>query len=54
MVTLGQATHTLDPESEMRLVHYKDVEHRRYKVADMSMWEWVEPVQAVLDGVMKD
>jgi len=53
MVTLGQATHTLDPESEMRLVHYKDVEHRQYNVTDTSMREWAEPVQAVLDRVMK-
>ena len=52
MVTLGMPTHTLDAESEMRLVHYKDVEHMRYHVTDMVMQEWVEPVQAVLDGVM--
>ncbi len=38
--------------SEMRLVHYKDVEHLRYHVTDIVMQEWVEPVQAVLDGVM--
>ena len=53
MITLGEATLTLDPESEMRLVHYKDAEHRRYNVTDTSMQEWVEPVQAVLDGVVK-
>ena len=52
MVTLGMPTHTLDAESEMRLVHYKDVEHMRYHVTDMVMQEWVEPVQAILDGVM--
>ena len=53
MVTLGMPTLTLDAENEMRLVHYKDVEHRRYNVTDTSMKEWVAPVQAVLDGVKK-
>ena len=52
MVTLGMPIHTLDAESEMRLVHYKDVEHRRYDVTDAVMEELVEPVQAVMDGVM--
>ena len=36
----------------MRLAHYTDVEHMRYHVTDMVMQEWVEPVQAMLDGVM--
>ena len=44
--------HTLDAENEMRLAHYTDVEHMRYHVTDIGMEEWLEPVQAVLDGVM--